>query len=141
MTGKSTPLARGVRQFLIALAGTGILVSLTHVSLFSDLRTTAEEVGLALLVSALSGLAAFLIAWSGYTADTPIGRALTTTLYLFGSGLATVGIVALTPADLRDTGQAIVDLLGQSVAAGVLSFVTNAAEDSNAGPKSRRRTA
>lgn len=130
---KTSPIARGVRTFVMALAATAPTWLL--LDFVNKPKESTELVVLALIAAALAGLVAFLLALSAsYRAkvDTPIWRAIATTLQVLAAGVGTLGLNELTNTAAVTFAHAVVTVVIGAIVAGVVSLITNAAEDNPA---------
>jgi hypothetical protein len=130
---KNTPLARAIRTFLYLLASSGAVVALAQLDWVNDWHAGLTTLGIGVLAAFIGAASAFLLAqseWWRAHVTTAVGKALATAAQQLGAGLASVAIVSLDGDVLLGTGKAIVNMLVAAVVAFILSFATNAAEDS-----------
>lgn len=129
---KNTPLARGVRTFMLLLASSGAMAALLQTDWFEDWRTGAVTIGIAVLSALVGGISAFALAQSAWwqaNVTSPVYKAGATALQQLGAALGSITIVNLTSDALADVGQMVVNFCVAAVLAFGLAFAQNAAED------------
>lgn len=120
----TSPLARGVRTFLVALAGyAGTWAALNWTD---DPVRSGQLLGLNVATALVAGLAAYLLGVGGATADSPLGKAFATFAQVVGSGIAALAFN--TVADLAANGRIILTTVIAAVFAAIGSLAANAAE-------------
>jgi hypothetical protein len=124
----TSPLARGVRTFVALLAGAS--VGWVGINLATDFKTGATKIGLGVVGALLGGILAWLYALIplGPNATTPFGKAFATFLQGIVSGLGTFAFADITLADFQRFGLVTWTVVGASLSAAVITFLTNAAE-------------
>jgi hypothetical protein len=125
--GKNTPLARGVRTVVLALAGSA--GSWALIDWVTDFRAGAALVTLHVIAAGVAGLSAYLLALAGLTATTAWGKALVTFGQLAAPGVGAVVITDLSASSLVNGGRAIVTTLIAAGIAAAAALMQNAAED------------
>lgn len=120
----TSPIARGVRTFLAALAGyAGVWATLDWAS---DPVTAGQLIALNVATAAVAAIAAALLAVGDYTADSPLGKALATFAQVLGSGIAVLAFNSV--ADVAANGRIILTTAIAAAFAALGTFATNAAE-------------
>lgn len=120
----TSPIARGVRTFIVAVAGfAGTWATLNWTD---DPVGSGTLLGLNLATAAVAGLAAFLLAHTTLTASTALGKAFATFAQIVGSGLAALAFNAV--GDFAANGRVVLTTVIAAIFAAIGSLATNAAE-------------
>ncbi len=127
----TSPLARGVRTFVVAVAG--------YAATWATLDWTEDPVGsgtllgLNLATAGVAALAAFLLAHTTLTASTALGKAFATFAQVVGAGLAALAFNAV--GDFAANGRIVLTTIIAAVFAAIGSLATNAAEGAPVAPE------
>lgn len=125
---KNSPLARGVRTFVMTLAASA--VAWVGIDWTTDWRPGATMIALNVIAALLAGVISLLMALQGsIVATSPLGKAATTFFQVVAAGLGTLGVNELTTSGLASFGRGVWTVVTAAVTAAVISFLTNAAED------------
>jgi hypothetical protein len=120
----TSPLARGVRTFLAALAGyAGTWAALNWTD---DPVRSGQLLGLNIATALVAAIAAYFLAVGGASASTAVGKAFATFAQVVGSGIAALAFN--TVADITANGRVILTTVIAAVFAAVGTLATNAAE-------------
>lgn len=122
---KSSPIARGVRTFLVAVAG--FAAAWAAIDWQAAWKVGLVLVGLNLLTAGVAGVAAALLARAGVVASGALGKAIAQFCQIVGSG---VGVLVFSSvADIAANGRVIVSTVVAALFAAVGTLALNAAED------------
>lgn len=130
---KSTPKARFVRGFLIAIGPTLVWAAkLDYAHLSSD---QALQLALGIVVALIAGGLAALLAWREILQGGGVlARAGAQALEQFVAGVSVLVLVDLSGPAVIVYVTAVVSIIGQSVAGGLLALVLNLTEGTDPPP-------